>query len=186
MKSQKKRVLKTVGVLLAITLVMGVVLSSPYSHLLLFRAAIFIKAHQVEQCQVRLLCETNHQALLEACRELSKQVAAGKLAPRTYYVRSHKRPPEVSRFPKLILDLSPRSIIIDEDGRVVLQMGGAFANFGVFAYPEHYKEPYRNFVYGNREIIDGLWYHDAEYEGSPEYQKRIEALIQKGKEASGN
>lgn len=186
MKSKQGKVLKTVGALLAITLVMGIILSFPYSRLLLFRVAISIKAHQVEQDQIRLLCKTNPQALLEACRELSKQVAAGELAPRTYHVRSRKRLPEVSGFPKLILDLSPRSISIDEDERVMLQMGGGFANFGVSAYPEDYKEPYRNFVYGNRKIIDGLWYRDAEYEGSPEYQRKIEALIQKGKQAYRN
>ena len=133
---------------------------------------------------MRLLSETNHQDLLEACRELSKQVEAGKLRPRIYYVRSRKRLPEVVQFTKVILDLHPRYVSIDEDGRVVLQMGGGFANYGVVAYPEHYRQPDRNFAYGNMKIIDGLWYHDAEYEGSPKHQKRIEELIRKWKAAS--
>ena len=141
----------------------------------------------VNRTQVRMLCKTDHQALLEACRELSRRVSEGDLKAGGYYLRgSSQRKKEVSRFPRPILDLAPRIVMIDRDGRVVLGMGGGFVNIAFFAYPENYKVPYRNFVYGDKKIIDGLWYHDAEYEGSPEYQKRIEDLIQKGKQAYGN
>jgi hypothetical protein len=188
MKLRKRTAFEIVGAGVVVTLAIVFALPVPRSYLL--RVGMSILARRVKQGQIDLLCKTNHHALLKtnhhallkACRALSEKVEAGDLAPRTYYVRSQKRPPEVSQFPKLILDLSPRSVTLHRDGRVVLQMGGGFANFGVFAYPKDYKEPYRNFVYGNRKIIDGLWYHDADYEGSPKHQKWIRGLIRKGKQ----
>ena len=49
-----------------------------------------------KQRKVRLLSETDHQALLESCRELSKEILAGTLsAPNRYMVR-HKPHPEAS------------------------------------------------------------------------------------------
>lgn len=115
MKPYKRAVLETVGLILVLTLAISLVLPLPRS--LLLRAGMFLLVRQAEQGQTLLLCKTNPQALLEACRELSKQVAAGDIAPGTYYVRSRKRPPEVFQFPKLILDLSPRSVAIHKDGR---------------------------------------------------------------------
>ncbi len=147
MKSHKRRVFGTVGATLAISLFISLALPLPRS--LLLRAGMFLLVHHVERGQIRLLCKTDPQALLEACRELSKGVEAGDLTRDTYYFRSRKRAREISQFPKIILDLSPRYVSIDKDGRVVLQLGGGFANFGVFAYPEDYRERHRNFVYGN-------------------------------------
>ena len=184
MNSRKKMIVKIIVAVLLITLAVNFILPAAYSPL--FRVGIFIMSNLVKRTQVRLLCETDHQVLLEACRELSRRVNVGDLRHGTYYFRGGSRRPAVSQFPQPILDLAPHVVMIDPDGRVVLGMGGGFVNFGLIAYPEDYKEPFRNFVYGDKKIIDGLWYHDAEYEGSPAYQKRIEDLIQKGKQAYGN
>ena len=134
-----------------------------------------------QQLRVRLLCETDHQALLEACRDISRMVAKGDLKKYEYSIRRNPDPdPETSRFSQVILDLEPSRIYIDEDGRVMVEMFGGLDPFGVYAYPEDYTLPSYS-KYGDKKLIDGLWYYDGEYREHPEYEKRIEALMQKGK-----
>jgi hypothetical protein len=145
-----------------------------------FMRVMYIKGQQVRK---RLLCETDYKALLDACRELSKEKAAGRLKRQLY--RLSDRGPEVAGFPKAILDLRPNTVYIDYDGRVQLEMMGGLDSFGVNAYPEGYQKPPGastfTFKFGDIELIDGLWYYDESYKGDPEYQKWIAALIEKGK-----
>lgn len=141
---------------------------------------IIMDVKKGEQREVRLLCETDHQALLGACRELSKRVTTGNLKPRQYNVRIDPHP-EAPRFPQPILDLEPTYVIINPDGRVMIELHGGFLHYGVMAYPEDYKEPIINFKYGDKKLIDELWYYDEDYEGNPKHQKKTDALIQKGK-----
>jgi hypothetical protein len=139
----------------------------------------------VKQMQVRLLCETDHQALLEACNELSQQVAEGNLKPGRYNIR-RDRHPLASRFPQPILDLAPSYVYIDENdsGRVMVEMMGGLGHFGVEAYTEDYKKPsFVGFKFGDRELIPRLWYYDDGYIDNPKYDKRIEALMKKSKKA---
>ena len=146
------------------------------------RACIsFIKeASKAKQRQGRLLCQTDHQALLEACREISKMVAKGELKKHEYHVRINPDP-EISSFPQPILDLEPTYIEIARNGQVKVELVGGLDHFGVNAYPEYFKPPVSNFHYGNRKLIDGLWYYDDGYHSNPKYGKVIEELIQKGK-----
>lgn len=135
----------------------------------------------VQRKRVRLLCETDHKALLEACRELSKQKAAGKLKRQLYRILSGPDP-EVVLFPKAIRKLRPNTIFIGYDGWVKLEMMGGLESFGVKAYPEDYEKPPSAATLGDKKLIDGLWYYDEDYtRGNLEYQKRIDALIEKGK-----
>jgi len=147
--------------------------------LLIFVAGRYL----VDGIKVRLLCKTDHQALLEACNKLSKQVAKGNLKPGKYMVRIDPDP-EVSKFPRPILDLRPTYVYIDENdsGRVLIEMlGGLLGHFGVLAYTEDYKKPYRTYSYGDKELIPKLWYYDDGYRDNPEYDKKVDALMQKGK-----
>ena len=146
--------------------------------------ALFIRtmAREDRQGHFRLLCKTDHQALLDACRELSRRVAKGDLKSSVQYNVSHDPHPDVAGFPQPILDLGPSSVTIGNNGRVLLHMMGGLDHFGVSAYPDDYKKP--TFVgskLGDKKLIDGLWYYDDGYEGNPRYQKKIDALIQKGK-----
>ena len=137
----------------------------------------------VKQRQARLLYETDHQALLKACRELSRQVARGDLKPGRYSIRRGPDP-DISQFPQPILDLAPSYVYIDENdsGRVMVEMYGVLYHFGVEAYTEDYKKPsFVGFKFGDKELIPRLWYYDDGYQEHPEYDKKIEALIQKGK-----
>ena len=140
---------------------------------------------QTERMRVRLLCETDHEVLLEACNELSRRAKRGNLKPGKYNVR-RDRHPEASRFPQPILNLAPSCVYIDENdsGRVMLEMMGGLVHFGVEAYTEDYQKPsFAGFKFGDKELIPRLWYYDDGYRGHPEYEERIKALMQTGKKA---
>jgi hypothetical protein len=130
----------------------------------------------------RLLCETDHQVLLDSCRELSRRVDAGDLKSGRYDIRDHLYE-QVSRFPQVILDLQPRYVHIDENnsGRVIIPIFGGFDHFGVTAYTEDYMESGPKQKYGDRELIPGLWYYDDGYLDDPEYEKKIDKLIKEHK-----
>lgn len=139
---------------------------------------------KTRQIRARLLSETDHQALLEACRKISKEVSAGNLDPNRYIVR-YKPDPEISQFPQLVLDVEPLYIDIYSDGRVSLEISGALHHCGVTAYPENYKKPIENFKFGDKKIIDGLWYYEHGY--NPKYEdKWIESMLKKGKRRRKN
>jgi len=170
MKVNKRMVLKAVIVLFIV---------------FVFASLIFVAGrYLLEGIKVRLLCKTDHQALLEACNKLSKQVANRDLKPGKYMVLINPDP-EVSKFPRPILELRPRYVYLDDySGRVLIEMTGALeVHFGVCAYPEDFKVPFKGFKYGDKELIPGLWYYDDAYRDNPEYEKIIEALMQKGKKA---
>jgi len=142
----------------------------------------FVAARRADAMRARLLCETDHKALLEACREIIRWVDEGKLKPGMYKIRGGSWQPEVSCFPQVILDLAPQYVLIDER-YVKMPMHGAAASFGVFAYPEDFKEPHPGFLYGHRKLIEGLWYYDDGYvrDYDSQYAKKIDALLQKRK-----
>jgi len=131
--------------------------------------------------RVHLLYKTDHQALLGACRELSRRVSVGDLNHGKYSLIGSSRRKEVSQFPQPILDLEPSHVFIDYDGRVMLEMAGGLDHFGVSAYPEDYKKPPHSEKLGDKKLIPGLWYYDDGYRDNPEYEKIIEALRPKGK-----
>lgn len=75
----------------------------------------------MEERRPILLYETDHRAILKACRELSRQVAIGKLEPGVYGLNP-PRDPEARKFPQLILNLAPVRLEINKDGYVDLIM----------------------------------------------------------------
>lgn len=144
---------------------------------------IFTAVQQSKRAQVRLLCKTDHQALLEACKEISKEVKEGKLKPERHFIRLHPEPEVLRLLPQEILDIKPSYIYIDEQdcGRVVFEMLGGLGHFGVEAYTEDFMKANPDFEYHDRKLIDGLWYYDDGYEENPDYAETIEKLIQKNK-----
>ena len=179
MNRSKGKILKTIIIASVIVLFIGIFIVYMASDFIFARGFIFFATRDVQQRQIRLLCKTDHQALLEACRELSKQVAKGELKAGKYNV--YRNPdPEVSQFPKPILTLEPSYVYIDENdcGRVMVEMFGGFCHFGVKAYTEEYNKPSWA-EYGDKELIKGLWYYDDGYIDNPGYEKNIQALIKK-------
>jgi hypothetical protein len=184
MKRRKRTILKVIvigAVIALVTSVFSIYMLGEASGYLLIRGLVWFAGKDIQHGQVRLLYKTDHQALLDACKELSKRVATGDMKAGRYYLRGGLRLPVVSGFPKPILDLEPNYVYIDENdsGRVMVEMGGGFAHFGVLAYTEDYKKPSWA-KYGDKQLIEGLWYYDEGYDQNAEYDKIIEALRPKG------
>ncbi len=185
MKQRRKTILEgiVIGVVIASVIsAFSIYMLGEASAYVLIRGLGWFAGKDTQQRQVRLLCETDHQALLEACNELSRQAKRGELKPGRYNVR-RDRDPQASGFPQPIRALSPSYVYIDENdsGRVMLEMLGGLGHFGVQAYTEDYKKPpVAGFTFGDRELIPRLWYYDDGYIGHPEYDRRIERLIQEG------
>jgi hypothetical protein len=175
MKVSKTLVLK-------IILAFVITLAAGYSLYGLFAFGIHMKeiGKDARQRRMRLLCEIDHRGLLDACREISKQFVKGDLKKSTYRIRKNADL-ETVKFPQVVLDLEPTHISIYEDGRVMVEMLGGMHHLGVYAYPEdyEYKEPLSD--YGDKKLIDGLWYYDDGYHEKKLYYKKIDALLQKGK-----
>jgi hypothetical protein len=178
-KGDRRKILKRIVIAVAIAVFVGPALCILYHFLLplYIRGFVFFAFKEALQRKVRLLSETDHQALLEDCRELSRQVGRPDL-PLRYFIRIHPDP-EISRFPQLILDLEPTYVQLYSDGRVEVELIGATHHCGVVAYPEDYKKPSDSFSYGDRKVVDGLWYYEDDYNEA--LDKRIEELMQKRK-----
>jgi hypothetical protein len=109
----------------------------------------------------KLLHDTDHEAVLRACREVLDNASAwGLKVGGKYNVRDTPRSPEASKFPKAILDLAPAQVRMPFEGYLVLEMHGGFDHFGFRAYSKSFKEPYPGFKYWGREVVPGLWYYD--------------------------
>jgi hypothetical protein len=182
-KDKKMKVSKKVVsiIIIAVIIVIALSFALPISLSPWTKVHLRFGIQRAKRGQVRLLCETDHAALLEACNELSRQAARGDLKPGSYNVR-HDRHREARRFPQPILDLAPSYVYIDENdtGRVMVEMLGGLGHFGVEAYTEDYQKP--SFAkLGDRELIPRLWYYDDGYDHNPEWDKVIDRLIEKHK-----
>ncbi len=141
--------------------------------------AIYL-GYQGQHLRTRLLCETDHQALMDACRELSRQVSSGKLEPGSYSVR-RRRAPEVAKFPEAIRTLRPEYVVIDRmDGHVTIGMSAGWDNFGMYAYPEDFTKRFP-FEYRDRKLLEGLWYYDEFYQGpgKEKWDAQVDAMLRK-------
>ena len=150
----------------------------------------FLGPYQAERMVVRALSKTDHQALLKAGREvLSQMPKMQNKTPDGSMVHGSVEIPEEIRLPQALRDLSARDIAVDSDGYMRIEMHGAFTHFGFRIYPEDFNAPADTgfkFEYGDRKIIDGLWYYDDGYyypDGSsfPDYAKKVDALLKQNK-----
>ena len=112
----------------------------------------------------QLLYKTDHQELLVACREVMKN-------RRTYHVNTSRHKAEDSqetyinpaneKLPEIIRKLEPRDIYVTET-KIILELHGGFAHYGIFAVPKELEEDEdaRHHGSGPIKLIDGLWYYD--------------------------
>ena len=125
----------------------------------------------VVQLRMRLLCETDHHVLLEACQGLSRLYMSGKL-DLTEPLESSPQLPEVIRM------LRPRHVAVRRDGIVKIEMYTGWSPLGVWAFPKGYEKP--SVGYGDRKLIEGLWYYDDGYSVDPNaYDKVIDGILER-------
>lgn len=175
LKKIARAILIRIGIVAAVLLGFACLLFGP----------LLPRAFQSVSLRTRILSRADHQALLSACQNLAEQVRTGKLKAGSYQIRPFADP-EVSGFPRAIRDLRPAQVLVDRDGRVMVEMFGGLAHFGVYAYPEGYREPFSGFKYGDRELIPNLWYYDDEYYKDPEFDKTVDAIVKKRKGEKAN
>ena len=136
---------------------------------------------QAERARARLLCETDHQVLLDACRDLLRQ----QKEPRVYVLDDRRASEAVLQLPKPILELAPETVVVQSDGCVRIGMigGGLRPSLGAYAYIEGFEKANPHYAFGDRKLIEGLWYYDDQYNGDPSYDKVIDKIIEEGKKA---
>jgi hypothetical protein len=156
------------------------IIGIPLVCIALFFLSIFItvifklvdQKRDVRQRNVLLIYETDHKALLEACRKVLKEAREGKWEYRQYNIRL-EHDPNADRLPEQILRLNPTYIGIGEDSMMIEMLGG-LAHFGVLAFSE-------SEGHGDKKLLDGLWYYNDGYHEVPDYDKVIESLRPKTK-----
>jgi hypothetical protein len=153
-------------------LVLGVIVCSGY-------LVFVIGPIRAQYRRMQLLCRTDHQALLNAGRDILSHVHIEPDPNGLRRLGSFSVPRDIS-IPKVIRNLRC-GVGITYDGYMIIEMGGGMDHFGVRIYPENFKAPEpRFFRYGDRKLIEGLWYYDDEYVYDPQgYDKTIEWWLSK-------
>ena len=180
MKTRKAGSNTTVLVIVVITLIVSFVVVRNKHSMRTFRGST---EQLAQQRRILLLYHTDHEALLKAGRQILSQGPKDPMNYR-YYGPQHIEgfpAPRGVRIPKVIRKLRPHASLINRNGYVVLQMQGGMTDFGVRIYPEGFKGRRYYFTCGNRELLPGLEYYDYKYNRIPEYDKRIDEIMQNGK-----
>jgi len=131
---------------------------------------------QIEEKTVRLMYETDHKALLLAGRKVLEESRIGKWEQQKQYIISTDDDPNITNLPKIILDLNPSYIVIYDEDSMSIEMMGGMHHFGVRIYREHFEKPSGFFEFGDKQLLDGLWYYDEGYQEDPNYDEFIESL----------
>jgi hypothetical protein len=128
-------------------------------------------AREVEERKIRLLVETDPQALLEACRELSRRHPGGLMDANDL------------QLPEIIVALQPNYVSIDRHGVVEIGMYTGRWPFGINALPEDLQESEKERAQHERRgrmLVEGLWYFEYGYWNDPAgYDRRIDELLSK-------
>jgi hypothetical protein len=173
MRITRRRIVVSVLAFMAVAL--ATVVAAPFIAMIVYFGKIVRRGKRGRE---RLFFETDYEELLAACRELSRRVASGELKKAQYCVYLGDRDPETLSFPQVILDLEPALIRVyaEDYGRVEIELCPGPDWFGVVAFPEGHEE------WGDIKLIDGLWYSDAGYRAYPDYMKKVDALVEKGRQ----
>jgi hypothetical protein len=153
---KKKRILLAALALCGIAVGL---LAAPF--IVIFRSAGLDVRHSNQQ-RARLLFQTDHRALLEACRQVMTNRHAfakdmdwhGAEDPAESFID-----PKDPNIPSPIASLHP-SYVIATDSEVHLELHGGFDHYGVLALSELAAHDPTNRFSVPIELISGLWYYD--------------------------
>ena len=128
-----------------------------------------------DEKRVRLLYETDHEALLKACRSLMAQKDSNSLNMDYWHVEDGEIYRIYDHFreaglPEVIVKLDPVFIYIYKDDRVLIECVAAFYSVSVQAYPIGVTGG------GDKMLLEGLWYWDIGYEKHKDFDKYLERL----------
>lgn len=140
-----------------------------------------VAMHRSQRLRGRLLCKTDHEALLEGGRGILRQVPMPDTAFKGGILMGSVALPDGLHIPKVIRDLAASDITVNYEGYLNIEMHGGMDHFGVRVYPKDYSEPYSNYTYGDKELLPGLWYYDDGYRRNPRYAREIDALINRAR-----
>jgi hypothetical protein len=143
--SKRKKILKRIGI-------SALVAAGLYYCIMILIGAGFLEVFTFRSRFNNLIYKTDHHALLAACRKLMDEGYSGK-----YNIKIDRKP-EVDNFPEIILQLKPTYLWFQDEGYVIIELFGGMSHYGVRAYAEDFNEPYEGFRYGNKKLIDGLWF----------------------------
>jgi hypothetical protein len=170
---RKKRTFTVAAIAVGLVIAVGLAILMFAGPWLFFKIAIF----NAQRAQVRLLSKTDFESLLRGGREVLSQIS---MEPNTDHLAGSFPVPSSVEIPTVVRRLRPQGLAVNYDGFLVIRMHGAMDNFGVFVYPEGFQKPYQGFAYGDRKLIDGLWYYDGgNYNPDTDYGRTIDALIAK-------
>jgi hypothetical protein len=142
-------------------------------------SALDRSVRDTDRARVRLLCETDHRGLRDACREMLRRVASGSL-PTGLYTDS-----QISQLPEPIPSLQPDHVAIEKNIVKIEMSHTGWVSLGVYAYGEGFPNHPPPFKYGDRKLLEGLWYYDDLYAPDPAtYDKWIDKLLRKCRGAS--
>lgn len=128
-----------------------------------------------------LLSRTDYHDLLAAGREILRQVPIPNGDPGEFAIVPI---PKGVRIPKIVRSLAPTGWDACSWGYLTIEMGHPMDHFGVRIYPEGFQDPQHGFFnYGDRKLLDGLWYYDENYRLGSGYAEEIEKLIQRNPNA---
>ena len=164
-------------IIISLVVILGVVLAAKARYEWPFIRGcirIALDARKSNHERVQLLYQTDHAALLTACREVitNRQVYSPdrtRLKPdnsNMFLIDPHD-----PRIPAVIVTLEP-SYILATDSNVVIELHGAFDHYGVNAFTEdtacnrtnHFPNPFK--------LTPGLWYYDDGLARDPDAWKR--------------
>jgi hypothetical protein len=106
----------------------------------LFLSPILLDGWKSNQQREKLIYESDHQAILAACRELMAKWPDQAMDG------------EDTRLPKAIQEIRPRWVRVGSES-VTVELHGGFDHYGVIAFPKGLEGC------GTKKLIDGLWYY---------------------------
>jgi len=121
----------------------------------------------------RLLHQTDHHALLEACRQVITHYKDGVFSTDKINIMSDRSASDLKNIPEIILNLEPVYVWLDENSAMVALIGG-LDHVGIVAYVKNEEAIARDDAY---QLIDGLLYYDDGLgEADDDYKEYLNSL----------